>query len=161
MFSFLYCLHLAFLHSSASSQSLQSPPQTPASPPCLLQQSLSCDKDGTCSWSSSCYASRSAAPIFWHWSPSNCQQQTGTEGWGWGWRCRGGASVFLLINNFSQQKRWAEAGFTINFCLFFSERGNWDGWCRVFAEACQREGGRGRPIAVQGSQLSHSPVRRD
>lgn len=72
-------LHVFFI------ASIWLPPAAPSPPDkaCLLQQSLSCDKDGTCSRSSSCYASRSAALIFWHWSPSNCQQQTGTEGRGW------------------------------------------------------------------------------
>lgn len=95
-------LHVIFFSLSPPSGLFlpSNPPTLPLAPqPCLLQQSLSCDKDGTCSRSSSCYASRSAALIFWHWSPSNCQQQTGTEGGGWV-EVLGEASVFFLINNF-------------------------------------------------------------
>lgn len=68
----------SFLPPKPSTSTYTSPVlQSPAS------RSLSCDKDGTCSWSLTCYASRSAALIFWHWSPSSCQQQTGTGSWGW------------------------------------------------------------------------------
>lgn len=76
------------------------PTPTPTSlQSCLLHLRLSCDKDGTCSQSSSCYTSCSAALIFWHWSPSNCQQQTGTEGWQW-IEILGEAGTFFVINNF-------------------------------------------------------------
>lgn len=71
---FFYCFHLACPpHTNATTH----PP-----PACLLQQSLSCDKDGKCLWISSCHVSRSAALIFWNWSPSNCQRQTATVGRG-------------------------------------------------------------------------------
>lgn len=153
VFACFFCFFLCF-HLASSFHRLPNPPPHPTPTPtslqsCLLHLRLSCDKDGTCSQSSSCYASCSAALIFWHWSPSNCQQQTGTEGWQW-MEILGEAGTFFVINNFPLTNMKQDFLLIFYFFSFGERKLRW-----MMPPVCwflSERQGKGEPIALHGPE---------